>query len=143
MGRFDIDFFKRINDTFGHDSGDVVLKSAALRVLLRSSDCAARLGGEEFIILLPDTQLEDANKAIVRLQRELTKRFFLHDNEKILITFSAGLTEYRRDDSQASVTKRADEAMYAAKQAGKMHTVGRDYIMQPDDIVEFRFNVSK
>jgi len=59
----------------------------------------------------------------VRLQRELTKRFFLNENEKILITFSAGLTDLRPNDTQASITKRADEAMYAAKQAGKNRVI--------------------
>jgi diguanylate cyclase len=121
----DIDNFKRLNDTLGHEAGDGALIHlvSVIRATLRPQDTLARFGGEEFIILLPDTQLEDANKALVRLQRELTKRFFLHDNEKILITFSAGLTDYRDDDTQASVTKRADEAMYAAKKAGKNRVV--------------------
>lgn len=121
VAMLDIDNFKKLNDSLGHEAGDGALIHlvTVIRETLRPQDTLARFGGEEFVILLPDTQLEDANKAIVRLQRELTKRFFLHDNEKILITFSAGLTEYRRDDTQASVTKRADEAMYAAKQAGK------------------------
>ena len=64
-----------------------------------------------------------AKKAIVRLQRELTKRYFLNDNEKILITFSAGVTDLRPDDTQTSISKRADEAMYAAKKAGKNRVV--------------------
>ena len=121
----DIDNFKKLNDTLGHEAGDGALIHlvSVIRATLRPQDTLARFGGEEFIILLPDTQLEDANKALVRLQRELTKRFFLHDNEKILITFSAGLTDYRHDDTQASVTKRADEAMYAAKKAGKNRVV--------------------
>ena len=121
----DIDNFKKLNDTLGHEAGDGALIHlvSVIRATLRPQDTLARFGGEEFIILLPDTQLEDANKALVRLQRELTKRFFLHDNEKILITFSAGLTDYRHDDTQASVTKRADEAMYAAKEAGKNRVV--------------------
>lgn len=121
VAMLDIDNFKQLNDSLGHEAGDGALIHlvSVIRETLRPQDTLARFGGEEFVILLPDTQLEDANKAIVRLQRELTKRFFLHDNAKILITFSAGLTEYRRDDTQASVTKRADEAMYAAKQAGK------------------------
>ncbi|MCB1942911.1 MAG: GGDEF domain-containing protein, partial [Candidatus Accumulibacter sp.] len=79
----------------------------------------ARFGGEEFIILLPDTPLEDAQTAIVRLQRELTRRIFLHNNNRQLITFSAGLTDFRPGDTQITVSKRADEAMFAAKQAGK------------------------
>ena len=125
VAMLDIDNFKKLNDSLGHEAGDGALIHlvTVIRDTLRPQDTLARFGGEEFVILLPDTPLEDAKKAIVRLQRELTKRFFLHDNEKILITFSAGLTDYRDDDTQASVTKRADEAMYAAKKAGKNRVV--------------------
>ena len=109
----------------GHDAGDAALIHlvSVIRESLRPQDTLARFGGEEFIILLPDTALTDANKALIRLQRELTKRFFLADNEKILITFSAGLTDYRPGDTQSSVTKRADEAMYTAKKTGKNRVV--------------------
>jgi diguanylate cyclase len=121
----DIDNFKKLNDTLGHDAGDAALIHlvTVIRETLRPQDTLARFGGEEFIILLPDTPIEDAQKALVRLQRELTKRIFLADNEKVLITFSAGLTEVRPDDNQASVTKRADEAMYTAKHTGKNRVV--------------------
>ena len=109
----------------GHDVGDAALIHlvTVIRETLRPQDTVARYGGEEFIILLPDTAIEDAQKALVRLQRELTKRFFLADNEKILITFSAGVTDLRPDDTQASITKRADEAMYTAKRTGKNRVV--------------------
>ncbi|WP_298313277.1 GGDEF domain-containing protein [Propionivibrio sp.] len=125
VAMLDIDNFKKLNDTLGHDAGDAALIHLVtiIRETLRPQDTLARFGGEEFIILLPDTALEDAQKAIVRLQRELTKRYFLHGNEKVLITFSAGVTDYRRDDTQASVTKRADDAMYAAKKAGRNRVV--------------------
>ena len=121
----DIDNFKKLNDSLGHDAGDAALIHlvAVIRETLRPQDTLARFGGEEFIILLPDTPVEDAQKAIVRLQRELTKRFFLNDNEKILITFSAGVTELRPDDTQTTITKRADEAMYTAKKTGKNRVV--------------------
>jgi len=121
----DIDNFKKLNDTLGHEAGDGALIHlvTVIRETLRPQDTLARFGGEEFIIILPDTPIDDANKALVRLQRELTKRIFLNENEKVLITFSAGLTDYRSDDTQTSVTKRADEAMYAAKRAGKNRVV--------------------
>ena len=121
----DIDNFKKLNDSMGHDVGDAALIHlvTVIRETLRPQDTLARFGGEEFIILLPDTGLENAQKALVRLQRELTKRFFLADNEKILITFSAGVTDLRPDDTQASVTKRADEAMYTAKRTGKNRVI--------------------
>ncbi len=125
MALLDIDNFKKLNDTLGHDAGDGALIHlvTVIRETLRPQDTLARFGGEEFIIILPETPIDDAKKALVRLQRELTKRFFLNDNEKVLITFSAGLTDFRSDDTQAAVTKRADEAMYAAKQAGKNRVV--------------------
>ena len=121
----DIDNFKKLNDSLGHDAGDAALIHlvSVIRETLRPQDTLARFGGEEFIILLPDTAAADADKALVRLQRELTKRYFLANNEKVLITFSAGLTELRSDDTQASVIKRADEAMYTAKKTGKNRVV--------------------
>ena len=117
----DIDNFKKLNDSLGHDVGDQALIHLATvcRETLRPQDTVARYGGEEFIILLPETSLRDASVALTRLQRELTKKFFLSGNEKVLITFSAGVTQITAEDTQASAIKRADEAMYKAKQSGK------------------------
>ncbi len=121
----DIDNFKKLNDSLGHDAGDEALIHLArvCRDTLRPQDTVARYGGEEFIILLPDTSLDEASIALTRLQRELTKKFFLHGNDKVLITFSAGVTPLRMDDNQASAIKRADEAMYNAKQSGKNRAI--------------------
>jgi diguanylate cyclase len=117
----DIDNFKKLNDSMGHDAGDEALIHLATvcRETLRPQDTVARYGGEEFIILLPETPLHEATVALTRLQRELTRKFFLHANEKILITFSAGVTQMLPNDNQSTVIKRADEAMYKAKQSGK------------------------
>ena len=125
VGLLDIDNFKKLNDTLGHDAGDAALIHLAtvIRETLRPQDTLARFGGEEFVIILPDTPLDNAVTAFVRLQRELTRRFFLHDNEKLLITFSAGVTDLRAGDNQSSITKRADEAMYTAKKSGKNRVV--------------------
>lgn len=125
VGLLDIDNFKKLNDSLGHHAGDQALVHLATvcREALRPQDTVARYGGEEFVILLPETPLEDASNALSRLQRELTKKFFLHDNEKVLITFSAGVTQMRPEDTQATVIKRADEAMYQAKQTGKNRVV--------------------
>ncbi|MFN4325878.1 MAG: diguanylate cyclase [Azonexus sp.] len=124
----DIDNFKKLNDSMGHAAGDEALIHLArvCRDTLRPQDTVARYGGEEFIILLPDTPLADASAVLTRLQRELTKKFFLHGNDKVLITFSAGVTRMRHDDSRESVIKRADEAMYKAKQTGKNRVVAAD-----------------
>lgn len=121
----DIDNFKKLNDSLGHDAGDQALihLASVCRETLRPQDTIARFGGEEFIILLPETQIVDAAHVLARLQRELTKRFFMHDNEKVLITFSAGVTQMTEQDNQASVIKRADEAMYEAKQTGKNRVI--------------------
>jgi len=121
----DIDNFKKLNDSLGHAVGDQALVHLATvcRESLRPQDIVARYGGEEFIVLLPETGLADAVTAMQRLQRELTRRFFLHNNEKVLITFSAGVTQVRPEDTQASAFKRADEAMYQAKQSGKNRVV--------------------
>ena len=121
----DIDNFNKLNDSMGHDTGDEALIHLATicRETLRPQDTVARYGGEEFIILLPDTPLNDAASALTRLQRELTKKFFLHGNDKVLITFSAGVTRMKPDDTQATVIKRADDAMYQAKQTGKNRVV--------------------
>ena len=121
----DIDNFKTLNDSLGHDAGDAALIHlvSVIRETLRPQDTLARFGGEEFIILLPDTSAANAETALIRLQRELTRRYFLANNEKLLITFSAGVTELREEDTQASVVKRADEGMYQAKTTGKNRVV--------------------
>lgn len=117
----DVDDFKKLNDTLGHLTGDAALKHLA-RVIcenIRPQDSAGRYGGEEFLILLPDTSIEDAVAAMRRLQRELTKRIFLHDNKKVLITFSAGVTEVVQGEEIQQAIDRADKGMYQAKRAGK------------------------
>lgn len=123
----DIDNFKKLNDSLGHEAGDQALihLAAICRQALRPQDTVARYGGEEFVILLPETGLDDATVALNRLQRELTKHFFLHDNQKVLITFSAGVTQLQVGEGQAVVLKRADEAMYEAKASGKNRVVAR------------------
>ncbi|UCV04598.1 sensor domain-containing diguanylate cyclase [Dechloromonas denitrificans] len=125
VGLLDIDNFKKLNDSLGHDVGDQALIHLATvcRETLRPQDTVARYGGEEFIILLPETALDDATVVLTRLQRELTRKFFLNGNDKVLITFSAGVTQMQAEDTQATVIKRADDAMYEAKGAGKNRVV--------------------
>ncbi|TRZ69384.1 MAG: diguanylate cyclase [Rhodocyclaceae bacterium] len=122
----DIDNFKKLNDRLGHEAGDQALIHLAkvARQCVRPNDILARYGGEEFVILMPDTKLDDGIEAMVRLQRELTKKFFMSDTEKILITFSAGVAELGADEAGIDAIKRADKAMYQAKRAGKNRVVG-------------------
>lgn len=121
----DIDHFKKLNDTLGHKAGDDALVHLArvVRAHLRPQDVLARYGGEEFVILLPETGDSDAHQALVRLQRELTREFFMADQQKVVITFSAGVTPLGDGEGLDSALKRADAAMYQAKQAGRNRVV--------------------
>ncbi len=121
----DIDNFKKLNDTLGHDAGDAALThlSSVARQTLRPQDTLARYGGEEFIVLMPDTGMEEGIAAIQRVQRELTKNIFLRDNEKVLITFSAGVAQVAAQETHAESIRRADQAMYLAKRSGKNRVV--------------------
>jgi diguanylate cyclase len=121
----DLDNFKKLNDTYGHLAGDKALRHLVkvVKDTLRSMDVIARFGGEEFLILLPETTVEAAAAAMVRVQRELTRHFFLHDNEKMLITFSCGVALRHQNEDQAALMLRADRAMYQAKTSGKNRVV--------------------
>ena len=121
----DIDNFKRLNDTMGHQVGDKALLHLChvIKEALRPSDSVARYGGEEFVLILPDITLAEAALTVERLQRELTKQFFMHENDRILVTFSAGVAQLGTDESQEELIGRADKAMYQAKQTGKNRVV--------------------
>lgn len=117
----DIDNFKMLNDTHGHKVGDdaLVYLVESIKDTTRPEDVVSRYGGEEFVILLPNTTLEEAVHILSRIRRNLTKKFFLHENKRLLITFSAGIAQLQPGESQESIFKRADEALYRAKRGGK------------------------
>lgn len=117
----DIDNFKHLNDSLGHQAGDRALQhlTRVIKETLRPADSVGRYGGEEFLIVLPDTDLKSAIEAMQRLQRDLTKKFFLHNNERILVTFSAGVALRGEGEDAEDLVGRADKAMYKAKLAGK------------------------
>ena len=117
----DLDNFKQINDTFGHHNGDETLVHLVktIRENLRPQDSVARYGGEEFILLYPETSLDEAAAALTRLQRALTSALFLLNDQKVLITFSAGVTQWQVEEALDTVAERADKAMYRAKLNGK------------------------
>lgn len=120
----DVDNFKRLNDQLGHQAGDEALKflSGTVKGLLRPSDALARYGGEEFVILLPDTPVDEAQATVTRLQRRLSSQMFMHENQQVFITFSAGVTLYRQGEAIEAALDRADEALYEAKRTGKNRT---------------------
>ncbi|HEY5799610.1 MAG TPA: GGDEF domain-containing protein [Burkholderiaceae bacterium] len=128
IAMLDLDDFKRLNDTHGHLAGDGALKHLVkiVKDTLRSIDVIARYGGEEFLILMPETSLDEAVQTMTRVQRELTKHFFMHENEKLLITFSCGVALREPDEDQVSLVKRADMAMYKAKKTGKNRVVAAE-----------------
>ena len=121
----DVDNFKSLNDTHGHDVGDRALQHLAeiVRRTVRPTDIVARYGGEEFVVVLPQTAIADAEEIMSRVQRQLTRNFFLQNNERLLITFSAGVTERLPNEPQSLAVTRADTALYQAKGTGKNKVV--------------------
>jgi diguanylate cyclase len=124
VGLLDIDNFKKLNDSLGHAAGDVALVKLAqhVRDSLRPVDVVARFGGEEFVVLLPGTPVEEGQKVLTRLQRELSASLFMHEGKEVFVTFSAGVTSYRLGEKVEEALERADEALYEAKRTGKNRT---------------------
>lgn len=118
---WDIDLFKKVNDTYGHAAGDQVLKLVAsiLSRNLRETDFIARYGGEEFVLLLPDTELKGAQLITDKL-RNLIKGSKFHFREKdVAVTVSAGFAEARENEEGEDIFIRADKALYKAKESGR------------------------
>ncbi|WP_456396577.1 diguanylate cyclase [Desulfurobacterium sp.] len=118
----DVDYFKKINDVYGHEVGDLVLKSIVnkIRSLIRSSDILVRYGGEEFVIYLPYTTLKDAIKLAERIRKEIEKMVIdTEDEKKIKVTISLGVAEREPGETLEQVIKKADEALYRAKKEGR------------------------
>jgi two-component system cell cycle response regulator len=124
----DIDHFKSVNDTHGHDAGDDVLREFATRVRksIRGIDLACRLGGEEFVIIMPETDMGVATIVAERLRRRIASEAFpIHQGAKALeVTISIGIAALdAADDNAASILKRADQALYRAKRDGRNRVV--------------------
>ncbi|MDH0865169.1 GGDEF domain-containing protein [Mitsuaria sp. GD03876] len=121
LALLDIDNFKKLNDNLGHAAGDEALKALAARVsgLLRPGDKVGRWGGEEFVLILPEAPLEEAQAVLLRLQRSLSASLFMHEGRDVFVTFSAGVTLFRQGETMEQALDRADEALYEAKRTGK------------------------
>lgn len=117
----DLDFFKKINDSYGHLAGDKVLRLVA-RVLskqLRKADFIARFGGEEFVVLMPSTKAEEGAGAIDKLREAISQSPFNFHGKPVTITISFGITEVHEGDTADTLFARADKALYQAKQEGR------------------------
>jgi diguanylate cyclase (GGDEF)-like protein len=114
----DIDFFKKINDTFGHIAGDEVLKKLAktIRLNLRSSDVFARFGGEEFIVMIPETKIEEAVIVAEKIRLAIENTIYLVSEK---VTVSIGVVEFKANECLDDIYKRVDQQLYLAKKAGR------------------------
>jgi two-component system cell cycle response regulator len=120
---FDLDHFKKLNDNFGHDAGDFVLKEMAQIIRLggiRENDVFARYGGEEFVILLPKTNLKQSFEIAERLRKLIEAHQFIYDGKRLPVTASIGVADYRQGVvTGTDLFKRADEAVYKSKEGGR------------------------
>ncbi len=117
----DIDNLKKINDTYGHRAGDKVIReiSRRIRECIRQIDTAARYGGDEFAIILPNTPLRDATVAAERMVNTVSSSSISWEDEDLPLSISVGLGQYDADSTPEDITSRSDQALYVAKQAGK------------------------
>lgn len=121
----DLDNFKKLNDTHGHCVGDAALVHLVqvAKAMLRKMDVIARFGGEEFMIVLPDTPLAGGMQTLMRVQTELRTCAFLNGDAHVPLAFSAGVALYKAGEGQAALIERADRALYQAKQDGKNRVI--------------------
>lgn len=121
----DIDFFKKVNDTYGHASGDEVLRTVAniIKEHLRESDIPSRYGGEEFAILLPFTNLDEAFVVGERLRKAVESKEIELENQNIHVTISMGIAEFSKNETGEQLFERADKALYKAKENGRNQVV--------------------
>lgn len=121
LAMVDLDYFKRINDNFGHEAGDQMLVhfTSLVRSVLRKSDALVRYGGEEFTLVLPDTDPRGALLVLGRLQQLMKKSPLMFEGKQINTTFSAGVAGMGQDENGHALLRRADEALYKAKNSGR------------------------
>lgn len=125
MAVIDIDFFKQVNDTYGHAAGDKVLKIFAGRIKqnIRQTDFLARYGGEEFVLLLQNTSLDNAQRLVDSIRQKIADTAFHFNGEPVQITFSAGVGQLQSDEPASEAFIRIDQALYKAKHQGRNQVV--------------------
>ena len=126
LAMIDIDFFKKINDTYGHLTGDCILKefSLLLKKNFRGSDIVARYGGEEFAVVMPFTELKNACKKMDDFRKIVENHRFCTENLKV--TISVGVAEYNKKDNIFDFLKKADDNLYEAKKSGRNRVVCKE-----------------
>ncbi|MET0102922.1 MAG: GGDEF domain-containing protein [Sedimenticola sp.] len=124
----DVDFFKGINDTYGHNAGDKVLHVIGEQIgcMLRDADFPARYGGEEFVVLLPEIDLQGAREVAEKIRTAIEEKGFHAGEKRVPITISCGVAQAGGDDEQADIFQRADKALYQAKNSGRNRTCSQD-----------------
>jgi diguanylate cyclase len=117
----DIDFFKKVNDTYGHQCGDLILQSVAAKAasVIRKTDFIARYGGEEFCCLLPETNADAAETVAENLRIHIEEMENSFENSSIKVTISLGISDFVTEDTPDTLLKRADDALYQAKHTGR------------------------
>jgi diguanylate cyclase (GGDEF)-like protein len=127
----DIDTFKNVNDRFGHDAGDLVLQGYAelMKKNTRKEDLVARFGGEEFILLLPSTDINEAYQFSERIRTGLSQKDLLGNGH--IVTASYGVSQLIKDEGSIPFIKRADVALYRAKKSGRNQTIIAEHLRQP------------
>jgi len=121
----DMDLFKKVNDNYGHDTGDFVLQEVAhaIQSMLRKEDIAVRWGGEEFFVFLPLTSMEDGSLVAEKIRQSIENLSLVYNGHSIKITLSIGMEEVSDTITLANAISHADTAMYQAKKAGRNSTV--------------------
>jgi len=130
LGLLDLDYFKRINDGYGHDAGDRVLVEIAgvMRAAIREYDLCGRWGGEEFLLLLPETGHAEGHEVLGRVLAAIRNHEMHYGDQPLVVSASGGLAVYRSGESYAETLKRADRALYVAKRQGRDRIVGEDQL---------------
>jgi diguanylate cyclase (GGDEF)-like protein len=117
----DLDFFKNVNDTYGHAAGDLILKTTAgiIRHTIRSYDLVGRYGGEEFVLLITGLDSGEAYRLVERIRENMEQNIAVYEGTEIRVNCSIGLARYLETDTLETAVKKADDALYVAKKSGR------------------------